>query len=425
MAVFLVVDLCISVAICLYAIKLAKRGAGAAKICALAIGGAFLSLLLFGIPTLLQSAAMFVGALLSPLPLAYRRWMNRSKLPQEKQVAATAALRRRYLMWLAAAAPVLAYGAVFCWQAVEWRQFVRLRQMYPFESVAKRLAYEHAPRSAANNAPSAAPIESLAVATQLANLEETSQYYRNWRTDMLRLLHEQTAFEFSMAQGFGPSRMIAVEPRAENLLETDSGLIPLDAPENNGPFAAANDGGSVPIEKKPGATTAPARNVLESLHWIGRDDFLNPDRFGYIQDRDHVAGFESHRFTALPVGQNQAWQASWRLARLELIGLMKYDKPKAYVSKYLPRLKELGDAATRDVDAFESQALARLRTQEDVVIDQRSDRIRMVGSLRAGTSCIECHEVRRGELLGALTYEFVPKVAKQAPGQAPSGLTRD
>lgn len=320
---------------------------------------------------------------------------------------------------------MLAYGAVLCWQAVEWRQFVRLRQMYPFESVAKRLAYEHAPRSAANNAPSAAPIESLAVATQLANLEETSQYYRNWRTDMLRLLHEQTAFEFSMAQGFGPSRMIAVEPRAENLLETDSGLIPLDAPENNGPLAAANDGGSVPIEKKPGATTAPARNVLESLHWIGRDDFLNPDRFGYIQDRDHVAGFESHRFTALPVGQNQAWQASWRLARLELIGLLKYDKPKAYVSKYLPRLKELGDAATRDVDAFESQALARLRTQEDVVIDQRSDRIRMVGSLRAGTSCIECHEVRRGELLGALTYEFVPKVAKQAPGQAPSGLTRD
>jgi hypothetical protein len=44
----------------------------------------------------------------------------------------------------------------------------------------------------------------------------------------------------------------------------------------------------------------------------------------------------------------------------------------------------------------------------DFVIDDNDDRIRMVGSLRAGKNCLECHSVRRGELLGAFSYELVP-----------------
>jgi len=48
------------------------------------------------------------------------------------------------------------------------------------------------------------------------------------------------------------------------------------------------------------------------------------------------------------------------------------------------------------------QALDRLRS------DDAPNRIRMVGSLRAGKDCMECHSVRRGELLGAFSYELVP-----------------
>ena len=78
------------------------------------------------------------------------------------------------------------------------------------------------------------------------------------------------------------------------------------------------------------------------------------------------------------------------------------------------------------MDAFESAALARLRTQEDIVIDETPSRIRMVGSLRAGQTCIECHDVRRGELLGALTYEFAPlktKPSRSLPKPAPVNTT--
>jgi hypothetical protein len=47
-----------------------------------------------------------------------------------------------------------------------------------------------------------------------------------------------------------------------------------------------------------------------------------------------------------------------------------------------------------------------LQSDEDVVIDESVDHIRMVGSLRAAKSCLACHSVHRGDLLGAFTYEL-------------------
>jgi hypothetical protein len=58
-----------------------------------------------------------------------------------------------------------------------------------------------------------------------------------------------------------------------------------------------------------------------------------------------------------------------------------------------------------------------MRSDEDVVIDEQPDRILMVGSLRAGRDCLKCHSARRGELLGALTYELIP--VKPSQKQAP------
>ncbi|HTU26434.1 MAG TPA: hypothetical protein VMF30_13595, partial [Pirellulales bacterium] len=147
--------------------------------------------------------------------------------------------------------------------------------------------------------------------------------------------------------------------------------------------------------------------MLRALHEIGENDLLNPERFGYVRDVDHVAGFQPHRFTKLPELEGRK-QLRWLLVRLELIGLLKYDRPKAYVTENLPRLDELGEAATRDVDDFEQAALTRLQTDQDVVIDESPTEIRMVGSLRAGNDCLECHSVRRGELIGALTYRLIP-----------------
>ncbi len=159
------------------------------------------------------------------------------------------------------------------------------------------------------------------------------------------------------------------------------------------------------------------------MYESGIEDFLDRERIGYVKDRDHVAGFQSHRFTKMPepsVPPNEP-PSSWKVVRVELVSLLKHETPVAYVSKNLPQMDELRDAPTRPLDDFERQSIVRLRADEDVAIDEAVERIRMVGSLRAAKSCLECHSVRRGELLGALTYELMPTRPnrKKAPRASP------
>jgi hypothetical protein len=61
---------------------------------------------------------------------------------------------------------------------------------------------------------------------------------------------------------------------------------------------------------------------------------------------------------------------------------------------------------TRPLTAFEAQALKELQQGEDLVTDARLNRIRMMGSLRAGKQCLQCHQVLRGDLLGSFSYEL-------------------
>ena len=79
-------------------------------------------------------------------------------------------------------------------------------------------------------------------------------------------------------------------------------------------------------------------------------------------------------------------------------------EPVAYRSEHLPRMDELRDAPTRPLNTFEQQALAELRRGQDIEIGTTPDRIRLLGSIRAVKHCLSCHDVERGELLGAFSY---------------------
>ena len=61
----------------------------------------------------------------------------------------------------------------------------------------------------------------------------------------------------------------------------------------------------------------------------------------------------------------------------------------------------------RGLGAFEEEALASLEKGEDVIARATTNRIEMVGSLRAAKQCLQCHDAKRGELLGAFTYELI------------------
>jgi hypothetical protein len=105
----------------------------------------------------------------------------------------------------------------------------------------------------------------------------------------------------------------------------------------------------------------------------------------------------------------------------EPVSLLKSKTPAVYVSKVLPRMDELKDARTRPLTEFEAAALAKLRAGED--LDSRSslNRIHLLGSVRALKQCLECHNVQRGELLGAFSYELMRVPPRSAmPGDEPA-----
>ena len=93
--------------------------------------------------------------------------------------------------------------------------------------------------------------------------------------------------------------------------------------------------------------------------------------------------------------------------RLELVSLLKHAKPAVYVSRNLPNMEELSDVPTRPLNSFEQAALERLHKGMDVINKASLNKIEMIGSLRASKQCMQCHDVQRGALLGAFSYELL------------------
>jgi hypothetical protein len=96
----------------------------------------------------------------------------------------------------------------------------------------------------------------------------------------------------------------------------------------------------------------------------------------------------------------------WHVTRLELVSLLMHDKPKVYMSDHLPKMTEAVHAKTRDLDGFEQLSLNSLQSGDELVADATLNRIQMVGAIRASKQCLECHDVQRGDLLGAFSYEL-------------------
>ncbi|MFO1020878.1 MAG: hypothetical protein U0903_09310 [Planctomycetales bacterium] len=140
---------------------------------------------------------------------------------------------------------------------------------------------------------------------------------------------------------------------------------------------------------------------------------------GLVENVNSVAGFIPHRFTRVPsldhLPDSLIPPSRWIVTRINLIGILKSEKPRVYVTEEFPDMAKLENVPVRELDAFEMAGLAKLRTEEDVVTEEHPARIRMVGSLRAGETCLKCHAVERGELLGAFTYEIEPGIEVQKP----------
>lgn len=214
---------------------------------------------------------------------------------------------------------------------------------------------------------------------------------RQWRVEALHRLHDETTTRFAAAGGFGNERMLRgqIMIPLEHYLEYESTPVPQPSrPE----YVPDTESGAVP--------TAAGH---ESLHEVSLRDFLDPVRMGVVRGDRHALGFLAHRFSKVPDPDR------WALTRLELIGLLLADEPVVYESETLPDLAKLATYPTRPLDAFEHQSLAPIRAGTDVVVARVGGRPRMIGALRAADSCLACHHVPHGSLLGAFSYTFEPE----------------
>jgi hypothetical protein len=177
---------------------------------------------------------------------------------------------------------------------------------------------------------------------------------------------------------------------------------------------------------------------LRTLSDMSFDSFASRTRIGFIKDLDHVAGFEGHAVMfILPsiemheprqdyyYGDDEKPIADpthfWQIRRMNLVSLLKFPQPAVYESKNVPAMQELAKAKTRPLDKFETDALQKLRDGEQIVVAAQTNRILMLGSLRATKRCLDCHAVQHGELLGAFSYELIRVKPISAPHAQSTG----
>lgn len=309
-----------------------------------------------------------------------------------------------------------------------------LRRRYPLRSLADRLAAvekperldelrrRHNPRATEDNN------DQRGGTTQAAR-----GLFREVRAEALEALHSDSANKFLTEPGFGISRMPRKSPWL--YLPRNRGQIVLNT-EYHSAVEFANES---PIElgvKLVGSETKmPDQDSMSELHLIVAAQFASDDQNGFVKDRDQIAGFEPHAIDHVwsellnlnvressPQAKPDASETEprWHLNRMELVGLLASDQFRVYVSESLPAMDELAKVETRPLDGFELAGLSQLLGDQDLHIAATPNRIRMLGALRANQSCLECHSVRAGDLLGALSYELirVPRIALEPPADS-------
>lgn len=281
---------------------------------------------------------------------------------------------------LGSAGLVLAMATVIALRS-EW-DYERLRARYPYQSMEGRVPL--LPVSAVARPPKPE------VEDRLERLESRDGFA--WFRDRrLQKLHEDKVQLFIDSFGFGYSRMLP-GPSEQNLL-----VHRPPVPRQPGPRVALS---TSPNEWRP--AQGPEAVALGQLLEMGTLDFTNPLTLGYVKDRQHVAGFEPHRF-----GDNPGPNEVWTVRTLDLVGLLLEAEPRVYVSEKLPSMEEVGQIPTRPLDRFEAVGLEALRDGEDLWITREGDAARMLGAIRSTKQCIACHGGRRGDLLGAFSYTLL------------------
>lgn len=292
------------------------------------------------------------------------------------------------------------------------QRYAELAAKYPFESLANRLHRRDLPLHPV-------PVsQSLFEEPPLLKPADARPYNR---IESIRYVHSRTVSQFLSIDGNGVGRMRG--------MMTYSLELP-DEPILWSEVAKAEEW-DVTEQRAGREANVPTLDLASELAHGHRDSatwFFWPQRYGLVYGPAQTAGFLSHSFTRGPAtidrhafNVHPAYDTVYvddeplRLSNLQLIGLLYHDRPVAYDLETMPTLLNAETAATRELDAFESQALQKLQSGYELEYSFESQRIRALGALRNRGDCLICHDQPENGLLGAFSYWLN---LRSAPGEA-------
>ena len=227
-------------------------------------------------------------------------------------------------------------------------------------------------------------------------VEDGHDRSQRYRAELLQALHEKTRRFFVESPGAGSGRGIPIMPE-DILMDNWGGWGLVQQPGEPAEF---------PASAGEALNRVPPGDEFHSFHMTGMHNFLVPSKFGYVKDRQHVAGFTPHGFRYLSPDLRE--NKKWRVDHVQLIGVLTQEQPVVYLTDKMPSMEQIRQDKTRSLDFFEEAALPSLRAGEDLYIVSKGDTLRMLGALRATKTCQKCHDAEIGDLLGAFSYTLRP-----------------
>ena len=271
-------------------------------------------------------------------------------------------------------------------------RFAQLRAKYPFSSIEDRLPIPDPSRNR--------PSLTAATSQRLTDLETRRDDRGGWG-DELKTLHENSFTLFVDSPGFGYVRLYDPTWWDPDFHQQPSQMVvPQPNLRDHPAWSLADLGRPLSLD-----STSQILLLDDSVLKFATD--------GYVKDRRNVAGFIPHGFHSVPQSPYQ-----WKVASIELMSLLMHPEPVVYISKNLPRMSDRGRGSTRPLDSFETYALGRIRQGEYLVTSPTSDetRIRMLGAIYSIKRCVKCHGGKRGDLLGAFSYDLELDLPPLIPG---------
>ncbi len=272
-----------------------------------------------------------------------------------------------------------------------YQQLLAARERMKPVSMQQRLPYEKRPL---NNAEMNPLSENWRLFEDQYLNKESKFFSRRYH---LKGLHSKSVESFVKAPGFGVARMFYPNPARTTSLE------PQDVPFN-GAFTATNNWHQTLNRwNENDALVEP-----DEYHFTHLADFVHPQTYGVELEPDQRIGFVPHAFH-FQTGNIIYANDQWKLAQLQLISFDRFETPVAYVLDHLPRMDQLADndVETRPLTEFELSTLETLAEEDNEIHSEIvNDELRAVGAILAVESCLQCHSVDRGTILGAFSYRF-------------------